>query len=56
MPEIYEYLKEKLDSILEFLTGSKGYKVREVRERVPHILPGREIHPVSNPDAPCDKY
>lgn len=63
MPEITEYVQEKLDwiadKVREFLTGSGGYRVREVREPVPDVrkvLRDRLAQPVSPSDAPCDKY
>jgi hypothetical protein len=41
MPDIFEYVREKFDGladrILELLTGSKVYRVGEMKERVPDI-------------------
>ena len=60
MPEIFEYLHEKLDwaadMIREFLTGSKGYRVRAVKERIPRFLPAGRIDHVAPHDGPCSKY
>lgn len=60
MREITEDLHDKVDwladKILEFLTGSKGYRVQEVTERVPHVLPARVIRPVSHHHDACGKY
>ncbi len=60
MPEIAEYVLEKLEwaaeRIREFLVGSKGYRVREVKERIPKVTYDRMIYPNSRPDDPCGKY
>ncbi|MDR3569180.1 MAG: hypothetical protein P4L43_14215 [Syntrophobacteraceae bacterium] len=60
MPEFTEYLQEKLewaaDRIREFLTGSKGCRVAEVKERTRNVFPGAGVDPVFPPDDPCNKY
>lgn len=57
MSEIAEYVLEKLEwaaeRIREFIAGSKGYRVREVKERIPNV---QVIYPSSRPDDPCGKY
>ena len=61
MPEIVEYLRERLDRatdrIAELLTGSKGYKVQEVKVRVPdvrRIVDARVARRLQPPVLPCD--
>ncbi|MDR3553975.1 MAG: hypothetical protein P4L55_04415 [Syntrophobacteraceae bacterium] len=60
MPEIAEYIMDKVDwiadRIRELLTGSKRYRLGEVKERAPRGLPARQIRPASPPDEPCGKY
>ncbi len=63
MPEIVEYLRERLDRaadrIAELLTGSRGYKVREVKERVPDvrkIVDARVARRLQSPVLPCDRH
>ena len=63
MPDIVEYVREKLDwvagRILELYTGLTGYKLGEVKARVPDVrrVAGarRDLRlPPSGP--PCDRY
>ena len=63
MKDILEYVREKLDRaadrILELLTGSSGYTLREARVRVPdvrRIIDARQAQrfPPSGPT--CDRY
>jgi len=63
MLEILEYLHEKLDRALdriaELLTGSKVYRVREVKARVPdvrRIADARLAKRLQSPVLPCDRH
>jgi hypothetical protein len=63
MPEILEYVREKLDwaagRILELLTGLGGYKLGKVKERVPDVrrIADARLAPRLPPSgAPCDRY
>jgi len=63
MADILEYVHEKLDRaadiILELLTGSSGYKVREVKARVPNtrqIVEDRLVRRLSRSGPTCDRY
>jgi hypothetical protein len=63
MTEIMEYMRETLDwaagRILEFLTGLSGYKLVEVKVRVPDVRRvdddrlARRLQPSGSP---CDRY
>ena len=63
MTDILEYIREKVDRaadrVVEILTGVRGYKPREVRERVPdarRIINARRAlrYPPSGPT--CGRY
>ena len=63
MADMLEYVHEKLDRaadiILEFLTGSSGYKVREVKARVPNtrqIVEDRLARRLPRSGPTCDRY
>jgi hypothetical protein len=63
MPEISEYVREKLDwvagRILELLTGLGGYKLGEVKARVPdvrRVADARLALRLPPSGAPCDRY
>ncbi len=63
MPEISEYVREKLDwvagRILELLTGSGGYKLGEVKVRVPEVrrvADARLAPRLPRSGGPCDRY
>ncbi|MGA2402728.1 MAG: hypothetical protein ABSG91_13650 [Syntrophobacteraceae bacterium] len=63
MPEILEYVREKLDwaagRILELLTGSSGYRVQEVKARVPDVrkvADSRQAQRLPPSGLPCDRY
>ena len=63
MTEIMEYVREKLDwaasRILELLTGSSGYKLGEVKVRVPdvrEVVDARQAQRFPPAGSPCDRY
>jgi len=63
MPEILEYVREKLDwmagRILELLTGLSGYRLGEVKARVPDVrrVADARLAPRLPPScSPCDRY
>jgi hypothetical protein len=63
MPEILEYARDKLDwvkgRILELLTGLSGYKLGEVKARVPDVpgVAGARLAPRLPPSSgPCDRW
>ena len=63
MADLLEYMHEKLDRavdmILEFLTGSSGYKVREVKVRVANprrIVEDRLARRLPRSGPTCDRY
>ncbi|MGA2224284.1 MAG: hypothetical protein ABSH41_07580 [Syntrophobacteraceae bacterium] len=63
MLEIIEYLHEKLDwaadRIAELLTGSRVYRVREVKARGPdvrRIADARQAKRLQPPVLPCDRH
>jgi hypothetical protein len=63
MTTILEYVREKLDwaadRIVELLTGSSGYKVREVKERIPdvrQVVNARHVQRLSSFGLPCDRH
>ena len=60
---ILEYMRETLDRaadrILELLTGSNGYKVQEVKVRVPdvrEVVDARQAQRLPPSGLPCDRY
>lgn len=60
---ILEDVREKLDwaadRIVELLTGSSGYKVQEVKARIPdvrQVLDARHAQRLPPPGPPCDRY
>ncbi|HIJ69299.1 MAG TPA: hypothetical protein HPP81_11540 [Deltaproteobacteria bacterium] len=63
MPEIVEYVREKLDwvagRILELFTGLTGLKLEEVKARVPEVRRVADARPDLRlpPSGPtCDRY
>jgi hypothetical protein len=63
MTEIMEYVRKKLDwaasRILELLTGSSGYKLGEVKVRVPgvrEVVDARQAQRYPPAGPPCDRY
>lgn len=63
MTQIMEYVREKLDwaagRILELLTGLRGYRMREVRVRVPNVrkvVSARQAQLFQPAGPPCDRY
>ncbi len=63
MPEILEYLKEKIDwaagRITELLTGSSVYRLREVKARdtdVRRMVDARQAKRLQPPVLPCDRH
>ena len=63
MMTILEYMREKLDwaagRILEHLTGSSGYKVQEVKVRVPEVprvSGARQAQRFPSSGPLCDRY
>lgn len=63
MTDILEYAREKLnqvaDRILELLTGSGGYRLREVRERIPDVrsvVAARRAKRFPPSGSACDRY
>ena len=63
MTDTLEYVREKLDwaadKILEFLTGLSGYKLREVKIRVPNtrrIVEARPARRLPRSGPACDRY
>ncbi len=63
MPEIWEYVREKLewaaDRVLELLTGSSGYRVQKEKARVPEVgkvAGSRQAQHLPPSDLPCDRY
>ena len=63
MPEMLEYVREKLyrleGKIVELLTGLNGYKLGEVKARVPDVrrVADARLAPRLPPsDSPCDRY
>jgi len=63
MPEILEYVREKLDwvagRILELLTGLSGYRPGEAKERVPDVrrVADARLAPRLPPSgSPCGRY
>ena len=60
---ISEYMREKLDwaadRIVELLTGSGGYKVQEVKARIPdvrQVVEARYARRLPPAGPPCDRY
>jgi len=63
MPEILEYLREKIDRaaerIAEFLTGSRGYRLQEAKVRDPdarRIADALRTKRLQPPVFPCDRH
>jgi len=63
MMTILEYMREKLDwaadRIVELLTGSSGYKVQEVKARIPdvrQVVDARHAQRLPPTGPPCDRY
>ncbi len=63
MPDIVEYVHEKLDRladrILELLTGLSGYRMREVKARIPEvrkITDARLARRLGGSGPTCDRY
>jgi hypothetical protein len=62
MMMILEYMHAKLDwaadRIVEFLTGSSGYKVQEVKARIPdvrQVVDSRDAQRLPPSGLPCDR-
>ena len=63
MTEIMEYMREKLDCaadrILELLKGSSGYKLGEMKVRVPDVrkvVDARQVKRFPSSGPLCDRY
>ncbi|MGO9415916.1 MAG: hypothetical protein ACLP51_12365 [Syntrophobacteraceae bacterium] len=63
MPETLEYMREKIDwvagRILELFTGLTGFKLGEVKERIPDVrrVAGARPDLRRPPSGPrCDRY
>ena len=63
MTEIMEYMREKLnlaaDRIVELLTGSSGYKLGEVKVRLPdvrEVVDARQAQRLPPAGPPCDRH
>ena len=63
MTKIMEYMREKLDwaasQILELLTGSNGYKLQEVKVRIPdvrQVIAARQAQRLPPAGPPCDRH
>jgi hypothetical protein len=63
MTTILEYVREKLnlaaDRIVELLTGSRGYKVQEVKAQIPdvrQVIAARQAQRLPPAGPPCDRY
>ena len=63
MTTILEYVREKLnlaaDRIVELLTGSSGYKVQEVKARIPdvrQVIAARQAQRLPPAGPPCDRH
>jgi len=63
MPETFEYMRERLgwlaDRILEFITGSSGYRLEKVRAEVPDIqrfIGARLSQRLPRSVSRCDRY
>jgi hypothetical protein len=63
MMTILEYMREKLDwaadRIVELLTGSSGYKVQEVKVRIPdvrQVIAARQAQRLQPYVLPCDRH